>query len=197
MAKPRPFFKKAIQVKPTDPRGYSNLGTLYFQLGRYRDAVPMFEQAVAQSPGPNYTMFGNLADSYRRVPGLDAKAPPAYRRAIELAEQQLAINPNNAAALSSRAVYQAKLGQKESALQSIMRARSLAPADTTVALKAVVVFELADRRSDALNTLEPLLGGGRVRDQIESDPELANLRQDPTYARMASHDRKSPPTQSK
>jgi serine/threonine-protein kinase len=180
------LLKQAVQVKPSDPRGYSNLGTLYFQLGRYPDAVPMFEQAVARSPGPNYTMFGNLADSYRQAPGFQAKAPQTYQHAIELAEQQLAINPNNAAVLSSVAVYRAKLGEKDQALHNITLARGLAPADATIAFKAVLVLELLLRRADALGAIEELLKNGRALDQIQSEPELRNLRRDPTFLRLMS-----------
>ena len=182
------LLKKAIQVKPTDPRGYSNLGTLYFERGQYGEAVHMFEQAVDKNPGPNYATVGNLADSYRWAPGFESKAPQTYQRAIDLAEQQLAINPNNAGALSSAAVYRAKLARKEEALHDITLARELAPADKTVSSKAIIVFELLGRRPEALAALRELLKGGFALDQIESDPELKKFRQDQAYIRMVSKD---------
>ncbi len=180
------LLKKAIEVKPTDARGYSNLGTLYFQRGRYSDAVPMFEQAVNRSPGPNYTMFGNLADAYRWAPGLEARAAPAYERAIELAEQQLAINPKNASVLSSAAVYRAKLGQKARALQEITLAQSLAPRDTTIAFKAIIVDELLGRRAEAIAAVADLAKHSRVLEQVEAEPELTKLREDPAFIALAS-----------
>jgi Flp pilus assembly protein TadD len=182
------LLKKAIQVKPTDPRGYSNLGTLYFQRGQFGKAVPMFEQAVARGPGPSYAMVGNLADSYRWAPGFESKAPATYQRALELAEQQLAINPNNASVLSSAAVYRSKIGQKDRALEDIATARKLAPADKTISFKAVVVLELLGRRIDALELVRDLLKGGFAPDQIEDEPELKGLRQDPVFIRMVSRD---------
>jgi tetratricopeptide (TPR) repeat protein len=182
------LLKKAIQVKPTDPRSYSNLGTLYFQRGQYAKAVPMFEQAVARGPGPSYAMVGNLADSYRWAPGFESKAPPTYRRAIELAEQQLAINPRNAAVLSSAAVYRSKLGEKDRALQDIAAARKFAPADKTISFKAVVVLELLGRRAEALAAVRDLVKGGLAAEQIQGEPELKSLRQDPAFIRMVSRD---------
>jgi serine/threonine-protein kinase len=186
-------MKQAIQVKPSDPRSYSNLGTLYFQLGRYADAVSMFEQAVARSPGANYTVVGNLADAYRQAPGLQAKAPSSYQRAIELAEQQLAINPNNAAVLSSVAVYRAKLGDKDQALRNIRLAQSLAPSNATVTFKAGLVLELLGRRAEALRALEQLLKGGQAIDQIQAEPELRSLREDPAFLRLMSQYAVVPP----
>jgi len=185
-AQAEPLLKKAIEVRPSDVRGYSNLGLLYFQLGRYPEAVPLFEQAVEKSSGANYTLEGNLADAYRWAPGFEQKAPPVYQKAIELAEQQLAINPNSAAVLSSVALYRAKLGETDHAIEDITRARKLASADKTVALKAVVVFELVGQRREALGIigLEELLKSRRA--DLESDPELKKLRQDPEFIRMAS-----------
>jgi serine/threonine-protein kinase len=193
------LLKQGIEVKPSDPRNYSNLGTMYFTLGRYSDAVAMFEQAVGHSPGPNHTLFGNLADSYRLAGGLAAKAAPTYEHAIQLAEQQLAINPSNAAVLSSVALYRARLGQGDRALQEIRQAAGLAPADATIALKAVLVFELLKRRSDALAAAGRLLRSGSALDQIEAEPDLKNLREDPAFRRMVSSQNRgtAPTTQSK
>jgi serine/threonine protein kinase/tetratricopeptide (TPR) repeat protein len=182
------LLKKAIQVKPSDARSYSNLGTVYFQRGQFAKAVPMFEEAVNKGSASSSALAGNLADAYRWAPGFESKAPAAYRRAIELAEQQLAVNPRNAAVLSSESVYRAKLGQKDRALHDIALARQEAPTDKTIAFKAVVVLELAGHRTEALAAVGNLLKGGFARDQIEVEPELKALRQDPAFIRMVSRD---------
>ena len=71
---------------------YSNLGTLYIYEGRYSEAVPMLEQAVALS-GSNdqyaYLMWGNLGDAYRLTTGRNTSAGEAYGKAIALASSQL------------------------------------------------------------------------------------------------------------
>jgi serine/threonine-protein kinase len=180
-----PLLKKSIQLKPNDG-GYSNLGTLYFARGQYDEAVRMFERAIDLGTGTNYIVFGNLADSYRWAPGLASKALAAYNHAIELADQQLAVNPKNAAVLSSIALYYVKSGRKDIALGDIARAREVAPTDTTVAFKAAVVFELSGRRDDALTMINDLLKKGFSLDQIQGEPELAGLRQDPRFTRIVS-----------
>jgi serine/threonine-protein kinase len=192
------LLKKSVTVKPNF-LAYSNLGTLYFEQGRYKEAVGMFEQALNLSADSNYVVVGNLADSYRWTPGLQQKAPAAYQRAIELAEQQLAVNPKNAAVLSSMAVFHAKLGETANALNESRRAREFAPEDTTVAFKAVVVLELNGRRPEAVAALEGLLKGGYPRTQVEREPELARLRRDPLYIAAGSQDAasKDPPTKPK
>ncbi len=103
-----------------------------------------------------------------------------------MAEQQLAINPKDAAAWSSLAVYRAKVGDKEEALVGIQRAQQLAPRDTTVAAQALLVFEIAGRRASALEILEELLKKGYSITQVEAEPELESLRQDPKYGELVT-----------
>jgi serine/threonine-protein kinase len=177
------LLKKAVELNPTY-QTYSNLGTVYYQLGRYAEAVTMYEKAAQSSS--DYILIGNLADSYRWAPGFAGKAPATYARAIEMAEQQLAINPKNATALSSVAAYRAKLGEPEKGLADIRRAIQLAPQDTTVAAQALLVYEIAGLRSRALETLEELLKRGYSITQVETEPELKMLREDPAYATLAS-----------
>jgi eukaryotic-like serine/threonine-protein kinase len=178
------LLKKSVSVKPTD-RAYSNLGTLYYQRGSYSDAVAMYEKAVALGAG-NYVLFGNLADSYLRTPDLVHKAEATYRKAIDLAEQQLAINPKNAASWSRLARYRVRIGESEKALTDIHRARQLAPTDTTVGFNALLVYERAGHRSEAIRTLDELLKGNYPLDQVEREPELEQFRQDPRYRRAAN-----------
>ena len=85
----------------------SNLGSLYYSTGRYRDAEPLLHRAVAQwpsdAPGTNglATALANLAAVYR-AEARYAEAAPLYQRALELGElapdrQQLPNLLNNAA----------------------------------------------------------------------------------------------------
>src|SRR5205823_11272450 len=135
-------------------RAYSNLGTVYYQLGRYPEAVAMNEKAVELGAGSSWVTMGNLADCYRRVPDMREQASAAYGQAIKLAERQLALNPIDANVLKSLAFYRAASGDKIHALRDIQRALKIAPADTTVAFKAVLIYELLGRRAQALAALE-------------------------------------------
>lgn len=179
------LLKRAIDIKPTD-RAYSNLGTVYYQLGRYADAVPIYEKAVELDAGSSWVTLGNLADCYRRVPELRAKAPEAYGRAIKLAERQLSLNPKDANVLKSLAYYRAASGEKDEALRDLERARRIAPADTTVGFKAVLVYEILGRREQALAALEQVLKDGFAIGQVEREPDLKQLRQDARYTRIKS-----------
>jgi serine/threonine-protein kinase len=179
-------LQHSIALKETD-RAYSNLGTLYYQLGRYPQAVAMNEKAVELSKGTNWATLGNLADCYRRVPELSTKAPETYRRAIATAERLLAVNPKDSDVLKSVAFFRAVCGERDLALRNIEQARKLAPNSSTVGFKSVLVYEVLGRRKPALAALEKVLKDGLPIGQVEREPDLSELRKDPAYARMKAH----------
>ena len=176
------MMKKSLAIRPTGS-GYTNLGTLYFFQGRYSDAVPLMEKAVELDPN-SYLIWQNLADAYRWSLEHRASAPAAYQRAIQLAERQLAINPNDAVLRSSLASYHAKLSNREKALAEIGRARRLAPTNSKVLLIAALVLELAGKRDQAISALDLALKSGYSIHEVRRDPELAELRKDPRYERL-------------
>jgi len=131
-------FKKSVDLRPTYS-AYSSLGTVYFFLDRCADAIPLMEQALKLAP-KNDQVWGNLGDAYACLPGTKDKAAPAYRRAVQLGQDRLAVNPNEPEVLSVVALYQAKLGEKAMALANIEKARKLAPASRKVAWEATLVY---------------------------------------------------------
>ncbi|MFQ5824368.1 MAG: protein kinase [bacterium] len=180
------LFEKSIAIKPT-AQAYSNLGTTYFMLARYVDAVPMYKKAI--NLGENhYTIWGNLADSYRYTPEYSDKARETYQHAVQLAEKQLVINPNDARLRSSLAVYYANLGNHKKALDEIARAQQLAPEDVTVLFKRVLVFEFVKLHDQALEALKLALQRGYSIEEVRGHPDLSELRKDPRYQRLVMSD---------
>jgi len=180
-------YEKAVEVLEKSPvkteEIYSNLGTVRFFQQRYRDAVDAFERA-ARLNSKSYIVLGNLADAYRWAPGLSAKAPEMYRRAIAEANRELAVNPNAAGTLVSVAVYEAKLGEPRLALPAMEKALRLAPGNTDVAFQSVLVYELVGDRERALRILETTLQTGYSFGEVSGEPELNHLRKDPRYQQM-------------
>lgn len=184
-----PAFQKALAIKPSWD-AYSNLGTAYFFLRRYGDAVSTFEKAVALSPN-RYLLVGNLADAYRWS-GEKDKANRTYDRAIELAFKELKVNPRNADALASLALYYAKKGDTSEALNFIRRARALDPDNVEYAYHETVVKSLAGDMEGALASLKNALSRGYPLEAVQEDPELNALRKLPAYAQLT----KGPPSKS-
>lgn len=173
-----PAFRRALELHPS-AEGYSNLGTAYFYLGKYQEARENFEKAVGLSPNET-ALVGNLADSYRWL-GQQEKARDTYDQAISLGFKALQINPRNAKALSSLALYHAKKGDSTRGLDFIRQARAIDSSDVYLLYNEAVINALANRLPEALKSLQEALTKGYSPGEAISDPELKALRQQPEF----------------
>ena len=176
------MWRRTLEIRP-DATAYSNLGTLTFFTGRYAESVGPFEKAVELEP-QSYWCWGNLADAYRWTPGKQDRATAAYARAIGLAERALEVNPRDTEALGSLAMYEAKSGGLEKARTLIGQALAIAPKDGEVLSSAMEVYTLAGERQKALDCLKSAVQGGYSLSELKANPELAGLRNDPSYREL-------------
>ena len=169
-------LERSLEIAPT-PAGYTNLGTARYYQGRYADAATAMEKAVEQQPH-DYVLSGNLGDAYGRVQGQEERARAAWLRAAELARERLTISVAEPHAESSLALYNARLGNSNEALEGIAAARKAAPRSPGVMLKAALVYEITGRRRDALSALRDVLKLGESKETIRCEPDFAGLRRD-------------------
>jgi tetratricopeptide (TPR) repeat protein len=173
------MWRRTIQIQP-DAQAYSNLGVVYFYTGHHADSARMFEKAAELEP-QNYLYRGNLADAYRWTPGEKDRAKPTYAQAIALVQRDLGVNPRDTDALGYLALFEAKSGDLEKARQPIGQALALAPKDVNVQSMAAEVYAVTGDQQKALDCLKSAVQGGYPRFEIEANPELAGLRNDPRY----------------
>jgi tetratricopeptide (TPR) repeat protein len=176
-------FSKSLSLKDS-PGGYLGLAAVYAAQGRFHEAAETNEKALALGPN-SYVAAGNLADSYRWTPEFSGRAEAMYRRAIENADRALITNPKDAYALGSRAVYFAKNGNQTQAMADIAKARALAPGDARFIYKWALIQEMGKHREPALKGLADALAAGYSIEEIMREPELAALRQDPRFDKLA------------
>jgi tetratricopeptide (TPR) repeat protein len=187
-------LEKSISIEPI-AYACGNLGYLYFMDGRFGEAAAQYEKAT-ELIATDFRIWGNLADAYRWTPPLAAKAPAAYRRAIDLVQKEIAINPVEAQLHSRLATYWAALGlidssladraaERRTAAAEIEKAIRLAPADGTVQFHATIVYEQARHRDRALRALKTSLqASSEYREEIRRTPALEKLRTDPRFHRL-------------
>jgi serine/threonine-protein kinase len=75
------MFSQVVALAPDSERGYSNLGGVYLNLGRYTDAIPLFERSVAIRPTAD--AYSNLATAYFFQQRF-AEAAHTYEQAVKL-----------------------------------------------------------------------------------------------------------------
>jgi tetratricopeptide (TPR) repeat protein len=116
-------FRRAVEIKPSDPDGWNDLGNVLVLTGRPAEAVPNFERAIALKPGlaPAHNNLGNALRDLGR--GEDAVA--CYRRALEL-------DPAYAGALNNLGGQLAELGRSAEARPVLERALQAKPGDAAV-----------------------------------------------------------------
>ncbi|HYO77398.1 MAG TPA: protein kinase [Thermoanaerobaculia bacterium] len=165
--------QQSIQRQPS-PQAYSNLGFLYYFTGRFADAAGTFEKAAELAPrDPIYRR--NLGDAYRWMRGNEAKARAEYTRTLELCDDLLRVNRNDAEVQRTRAVAFAKLGNTAAARAAILRALEIEPRLSANAYEAAVIANLAGFEEEASARLQQAIRLGANIQNIRRDPEFANL----------------------
>jgi len=178
------YFQRGLELDPDNPDLYADAGTVNFFLRRYSEAARLTEKAVDLQP-IDFVNRGNLADAYREIPGKQQKALQNYRQAIALAEDSLRVNPNDAATLSSLALYYARTGNLPASESTLARALKLDQDDVDVLQIACLVGLEAGDKHAALEWLEKAVRAGYPRGQLLANPELDRLRAEPQFASLA------------
>ena len=176
-----PAYEHSLKLQP-HWLTYSSLGTAYFYLKRYPEAVKAFEQAATLNPNDAITV-GNLADGLRWSGDRD-RAREMYVKAIALAYKDLQVNPKDSTTLAMVALYHAKTGNAASASDFIRKARAVDPKDAAISYYEAVVHALAGRQQPALTSLERALQGGYSAREAAEDPELQSLSKSEAFSHL-------------
>ena len=78
-------YERSLALEPTRS-AYSNLGTVYYFLGRYADAVRVYTRAT-ELAAADHRVWGNLADALWQISTARGRRQDDYRRAIVLAQR--------------------------------------------------------------------------------------------------------------
>jgi tetratricopeptide (TPR) repeat protein len=170
-------YERANEIKPTY-MAYSNLGTAYGRAQRFPEAVEAYQRAI-EIDGSDWLAYGNLAQTYSQMEGMDQQAAATYTQAIELAEEARQQDPRDAFAPSDLAIYYARIGQNELAQQRLETATTLAPNSAEIVAAAAEAYEIMGERDLAVEFALQSLELGFSRRRLLRNPDLADLMADP------------------
>jgi serine/threonine protein kinase/tetratricopeptide (TPR) repeat protein len=179
-------LEQSLKIRKTGD-GMSNLATAYFQSRRYTDAARSLEEATTLD-AKNYEIWGNLGDAYYWAPGMRERASAAYRKALDLGEEQRKVNPRDAHMLSYLAEYHAMLGEKQKARLLIGEAEKLAARDPEVLYYAAMVYVQAGDQNKSLDKLESAVAAGYPRAGVRDTPNFSVLQNDPRFRALISQE---------
>jgi tetratricopeptide (TPR) repeat protein len=174
-------LKKSIAIRPSYP-GYVNLCSAFFGLGRYAEAASACEEATKLGPD-QYVAWGNLGEAYYGS-GAKEKAVAPLRKAVELTQAELKVNPHDPDVLSSLANYCAMLGDSKSAQLYIRQALQYGHNDKAILMDAASVYNHLGEGGLAIEWLAKAVQAGYTPDKIRSWHEFDNLANTPGYQQL-------------
>jgi tetratricopeptide (TPR) repeat protein/TolB-like protein/DNA-binding winged helix-turn-helix (wHTH) protein len=180
-----PAFQMAITVEPQSST-YSNLGLMYYYLGRYDDAADALRGAIDLAP-KDHVAWSNLGDILF-ADGKPDDAHAAFATAEDLISGKLAVNPNDPNTLIDLAWVDAMLGKDTEALQLIGKASAALPDDPFAHFIAGLIHNRAGRTDSALDSLETAIAEGYSPTILEVEPHLMSLRGNPRFKALIAAD---------
>jgi eukaryotic-like serine/threonine-protein kinase len=176
-------LRRSLELSPT-ALAYSNLGSIAFAAGDYRQALDDYTRARDLRPTV-HTMWRNIGDCYAML-GDTAQVAASYRKAAELLSAELAVNPRPGASWMSLAFYRAKLGERREAVEAMRNAEARGAGDLQSRFKRAQVLALLGEKEAALQQLLECLASGLSHTEVDLALDLKELRRDPRYvARVA------------
>ncbi len=180
-AEAEPALLEAIELEPRRD-AFSNLGLLYYYLGRMEEAVAAHEKAAALAPH-DHLAWANLGDALSFTTRQE-EARAAFERARALAERKLRVNPRDAGTLIDLAWIEAMLDRRQEAQEALARARELTPSDPYVHFVGALVALRGGERRSAYAGLAAAIDMGYPPKLLAAEPHLEPLRHDPEFAAL-------------
>jgi TolB-like protein/Flp pilus assembly protein TadD len=177
------IWLKSLEILPS-MSSYANVGAMYYYLGRFEDAVRMFQKAIEIAPD-RYVAWGGLGDAMIHMPGRRVEALQAYKKAAELVDQALSVNPGDAEAMSEGARYWAALGDHERAAALIEASSALDPRSYYLYYSKAQVLIARGDLALAEESLMRAVELGFQRDLLAVDASLEALKGRPRFEALA------------
>ena len=175
-----PEFEHAIKL---DPKLFD--ATYWYARSRlvqgmFEEAAKLFERSAALRP-EDYQIPGFHAQVLVNL-GRPQEAEVQYRRQVKLAEQHLALNPDDPRACILGAVAHAFLKDEEQSMALAARAVAADPDDPALLYNAACNYAVLGRAEEALAALEQAVDRGYGdKAWMEHDSDLDILRSAPRY----------------
>lgn len=171
-------LKKSIVLRPSYG-GYTNLGTSYMGLHKMSEAADAYLEAVKLDP-KQYVTWGNLA-SAQYYSGAKQQGLTSYRKAAELASEELKVNSRDVDVLSDLAQYYSMLGDREQALQYLRQALQYGHSEKELLASAAQVYNQLGETGLALEWMTKAIQAGYSARKFQDLVAFRNLVDNPRY----------------
>ena len=182
-----PDGKRTVEVPPPS-RAVSGktFGPADLMAGDFERAVERYINAANLAPN-DYRMWGNLGDAYHFQGTQEQVAEVAYKRAIDLGEARLEVNPDDLMVISDVALYYSRIGNVDKARELQEKANSQGPDVTYVHYNSALIHMQFGEVDEALAALERAVALNYERQLLRADPAFAALQDDARFMQLVSN----------
>ncbi|MCH8273994.1 MAG: tetratricopeptide repeat protein [Armatimonadetes bacterium] len=185
-------FEAAIRLDPNIFEAYYLYARVCFTRGKIEKAAQLYELASAVRP-EDYQALLLLRNIYDGM-GRKADAEDACRRGLDVAENQIELNPDDARALCLGQGAWIYLGFLEKGLEWGERAVAIDPMDSAVLYNVACGYVRAGELDMAVDVLEKTLAlGYPPLEWMEQDSDISPLWEHPRFKAVVEEFRKREP----
>lgn len=184
-------WKRVIHQNPDYYDAYRWLGIVSDIGGSYDEALGYYEQCARLKPYSEEPWMHKYMTHLRQ--GDVKKANEAKKKLLEVGEQKLKINPDDAITLSRMAGPYSEFGERDKAYAALKKVLEIDPTDGLAQYNCACTYAVMGDRKQALACLRNAILGGykNVTEWVKSDPDLLSLHNDPEYEALVAETTKS------
>ncbi|MDJ0940716.1 MAG: tetratricopeptide repeat protein [Woeseiaceae bacterium] len=160
----------------------SNLGIVYYYRGDFARSVETHRRVIDLAPN-SAGSWVNLGDALYHSGNLE-DAQAAFSTALELAQSDLGVNPDDPEALTYVAWSLAMTGDTSGGLQSAERAVAIDPSDPYSHYYVALIRTRTGQSDAAIDALESALDNGYEATLLAAEPYLRPLKANPRFDRL-------------
>jgi len=176
-------FDRAIAMNPRYFEAYYHYARMTFQRGKLSKAAELFEKAAEVRP-EDYQVPLLLRQVYLSLGNLD-KAMQTARHGIAIAQQHLALAPNDARAIYLASGSMIQLGMYKEAVEWAERALRIDPQDPIINYNVACCYAQAGEAEKAMDCLEKARRSGTVSlGWLKNDSDLVALMGNLRFQKM-------------
>ena len=149
----------------------SNMAYVLYLTEKYPEAVVLVENAIQATP-QDHRLWGNLGDILRFIPDRSEDMQAAYRQAIDLAEENRKIDPDDGYLLGRLSVYYAAMNETAKAQALIELAKKQAQNDIYILFDIAVALSILGEEQAATEQLEEAKAAGYPTALSDADPQF-------------------------
>jgi TolB-like protein/Flp pilus assembly protein TadD len=170
-------YERSLDLNPSR-QTYTNLGMFYYYAGQFEQAADMQKKALGFAE-TDHRVWGRLAESYRFIPGQESESEYAYKRAAELARDNLQINKEDWHTRAILGLYLVYLGEQTKGVKLLDTAIEQSGRNPEILyFKALAVLQEGDPEMAITLLQEAVTLEQYYRQFIALDPDLKRLQND-------------------